>query len=250
MYKNNIKNLNFKNCNTLKSGFRHEFKYYINFFEYEILRRKLKCCLEQDENSDEFGNYHIRSLYFDDIHNTALYEKQAGVLTRKKYRIRIYNLSDGVIKLEKKSRTGQFISKVSVSITKKQYYKILHKDVGFMKVSDNALLKELYFDMVSSLYEPIVIVDYVREAYVWQPNNVRITFDKNLSTGLNSVDIFDDVGTIKVIEETQLILEIKYDSFLPDFIRSILQINSSQKYAISKYVICRKYSKLNPWEDN
>jgi len=233
-----------------KVAFRHEFKFYINYFEYEVLKRKLKHCLKSDTFADENGEYHVRSLYFDDIHNTALYEKQAGILLRKKYRIRIYNLSDSVIKIEKKSRNGQFISKVSATISKEQYYKILDKDIEFMKYSKTGLLREFYFDIISSQYKPVVIVDYIREAYVWNHNNIRVTFDKKLSTGLNSIDIFDNVRTINVIEEPQLIVEIKYDNFLPDFIRNILQIGSSQKYAISKYVICRKYTKLNSWEDN
>ena len=233
-----------------KNNFRHEFKFYINYFEYELLKSKLAICLSRDPFSDKFGNYHIRSLYFDDIKNTALYEKQSGVLFRKKYRIRIYNLLDDVIKLEKKSRIGQFISKTSVSITKEQYDNIMEKNIGFMKSSSNELLKEFYFDMVSSCYAPIVIVDYIREAYVWHHNNIRVTFDKDLRTGLNCIDMFDDIRTIDVIERPVMILEVKYDNFLPNFIHNLLQIDSSQRYAISKYVICRKFTKLNSWEDN
>jgi hypothetical protein len=210
----------------------------------------LKCCLSRDKFSDKDGNYHIRSLYFDDIHNTALYEKQAGILSRKKYRIRIYNLDSSVIKLEKKSRVGQFISKDSTVITMKQYEMIMDKNIGFMKDSGDILLKEFYFDIISKNYSPVVIVDYVREAYIWSHNNIRITFDKDLKTGLHSLDIFNEIPTIRVIEEPLMILEIKYDNFLPDFLRSMLQIDSSQKYAISKYTICRKYTKLNSWEDN
>ena len=54
--------------------------------------------MKNDKFANADGDYHIRSLYFDDINNTALFEKQAGILTRKKYRIRIYNLEDNVIK--------------------------------------------------------------------------------------------------------------------------------------------------------
>ena len=207
-------------------------------------------CLDRDKHADKLGNYHIRSLYFDDIKNTALYEKQAGILSRKKYRIRIYNLSSSIIKLEKKSRTGQFISKESVLLTKNEYENIINNELDFMLVSKNGLLKEFYADMRSSFYKPAVIVDYVREAYTWKHNNIRVTFDKGLRTGLNNTNIFSNIPTVDVIENPMLILEIKYDNFLPDFIRNIWQIDSSQKYAISKYVICRKFTKLNSWEDN
>jgi len=93
-------------------------KYYINYFEYEVLRRRFRTILNNDKFSDKNGEYHIRSLYFDDIRNTALYEKQSGISSRKKYRIRIYNLSSDLIKLEKKERVGQFIRKESETLTK------------------------------------------------------------------------------------------------------------------------------------
>ena len=231
--------------------FRHEFKYFINYFEYESLKRRLNAVLKRDKFADENGNYHIRSLYFDDIRNTALYEKQAGVLTRKKYRIRIYNIDDSVIKLEKKSRIGQFINKESASLTREEYNKIINQDIIFLKQSDNKLLQEFYFDMVAYHYKPKVIVDYVREAYISNINNIRITFDKSLKTGLNKIDIFNkDLLTVDVIEEPKMILEIKYNHFLPNHIKNILQIKSSQRWAISKYVMCRKFNKENSWEDN
>jgi hypothetical protein len=231
--------------------FRHEFKYYINYFEYELLSRRLSKVLKRDTYANASGEYHIRSLYFEDIHNTALFEKQSGTLVRKKYRIRIYNLEDNIIKLEKKSRIGQFINKESMALSKEEYTKIIANDINFLKESKNPLLIEFYFDIMAFKYKPSVIVDYVREAYIWDINNIRITFDKALKTGLYSTDIFNkELLTVDVMEEPKMILEVKYDHFLPDFIRDILQINSAQRWAISKYVICRKFTKLNSWEDN
>lgn len=231
--------------------FRHEFKYYINYFEYEILRRRLKAVLKNDDFSNENGEYHIRSLYFEDMKNTALFEKQAGILNRKKYRIRIYNINSDVIKLEKKSRIGQFINKESAKLSKEEFDDIMLGNISFLKNKNNKLLREFYIDITINRYKPEVIVDYVREAYVHSLNNIRITFDKFLKTGLYETSIFDkNIPTIDVIEEPKMILEIKYDHFLPDFIRNILQISSNQRYAISKYVICRKFTKHNSWEDN
>jgi hypothetical protein len=234
-----------------KRKFRHEFKYYINYFQYELLYRRLKHVLKRDTHTNEAGEYHIRSLYFEDMKNTALYEKQSGTLARKKYRIRIYNMEDGIIKLEKKSRIGQFIHKESARLTRKEYEKIIAEDIAFLKESKEALLIEFYFDIMTFKYRPSVIVDYVREPYIWDINNVRITFDKQLKTGLLRTDIFNkSLPTVDVMEEPKMILEIKYDHFLPDFIRNLIQIDSSQRWAISKYVICRKFTKNNSWEDN
>jgi hypothetical protein len=231
--------------------YRHELKYYINYLDYEILRRRLSVLLSRDLNVNKKNEYHIRSLYFEDMANTALFEKQAGILERKKYRIRIYNLSKDVIKLEKKSRSGQFVNKEMALLTYNQYKLILDGDFSFLRRSEGKLFNEFYYDLVTSNYRPKVIVDYIREPFVYYVNNVRITFDKLLKTGLNSTDMFsNDIMMIDVMEEPKLIMEVKYDHFLPDFIKNIIQIDACQRYAISKYVVCRKYTKHNSWEDN
>jgi hypothetical protein len=231
--------------------FRHELKYYINYFDYEILRRRIEMILSRDRHTGTNKDYHVRSLYFDDLSNTALFEKQSGILERKKYRIRIYNLSDSVIKLEKKSRIGAFINKSSAPLTREQYDLISTRNFSFLREGKNSLFNEIYFDFISSHYKPTVIVDYIREPFVYDINNIRITFDKSLRTGLYNTNIFSkDNMTIDVLEEPKLIMEVKYDHFLPDFIRNLIQPKASQRYAVSKYVICRKYTKNNSWEDN
>ena len=132
-----------------------------------------------------------------------------------------------------------------------EFNNIMNKNFSFLKNNENKMLMEFYTDLIVNRYEPMVIVDYTREAYVHKLNNIRITFDKFLRTGLYETSIFrKDAPTVDVIEQPKMILEVKYDNFLPDFIRDILQISSSQRYAISKYVICRKFTKINSWEDN
>ena len=95
---------------------RHELKYFITPAEMTVLRGILTPVMQLDPNGNEHNEYHIRSLYFDTINDDALEEKIAGVGNRKKYRIRIYNFSDRVIKLECKSKYGDLISKQSVTI--------------------------------------------------------------------------------------------------------------------------------------
>ena len=97
---------------------RHENKYWINRGDMLALRARLENVLEHDEHADEQGNYFIRSLYFDDIDDSAYYDKVAGNADRDKYRIRIYNLSDEVIFLERKRKMGNLIQKSACRITR------------------------------------------------------------------------------------------------------------------------------------
>ena len=59
-------------------AFRHELKYYINYRDYTLLRGVLKALMPLDPHAGPNGDYHIRSLYFDDAYETALVEKMAG----------------------------------------------------------------------------------------------------------------------------------------------------------------------------
>ena len=73
--------------NKSREAFRNEWKYLISTSEKEMLMLRLKPFLQPDPHAGE-GGYYIRSLYFEDYWNSAYAEKEAGVLMRKKYRIR------------------------------------------------------------------------------------------------------------------------------------------------------------------
>lgn len=222
---------------------RNELKFFINIHEYMYLKKRLLVCLDKDKHGTINDGYHIRSLYFDDIYNSAYIEKESGISKRKKFRIRIYNTSDKIIKLEKKSKYNKYISKDVESLNKEQFYKILNNDNQFLIKSDNKLFKEIYVESKTKLLKPVVIVDYEREAYTLDAGNVRITFDKNLRAGISSFDIFDkNIITKGVFDKQIMIMEVKYDSFLPTYVKNLLQISAHNISAASKYVMCRKIS--------
>ena len=224
-----------------EKSLRHELKYFINMHEYMYLKERLSGILKKDKHGLVNDEYHIRSLYFDDVYNSAFTEKELGVFKRKKYRIRIYNMTDKLIKLEKKSKYGQYISKEMISLTRKGFYKLLREENEFLIQSNNKFLQELYIEIKTKLLKPVVIVDYEREAYILEAGNVRITFDKNLRAGINSFDIFDkNIATKIIFDKPIMIMEVKYDSFLPSHVRNILQIDSHNISAASKYVMCRE----------
>ncbi|MED1568642.1 polyphosphate polymerase domain-containing protein [Bacillus paramycoides] len=220
---------------------RHELKYYINYYEFENLRSRLRPVVQRDKNSISDDGYHIRSLYFDDCFDTSMYEKNYGVHRRDKYRIRIYNKSDRTIKLERKSKFGDYISKESMNLSRKEYEKIMNRDLEFLKVRDSKLARDFYLKCASQQMVPRIIVDYMREAYIYELGDIRITFDKRLMAGVNSFDIFNpELVTVNALHKKFLVLEIKYNEFLPSHIHGLLQLESHERSAISKYLICRE----------
>ena len=203
--------------------FRHELKYYINYNDYISVRNRIKYVLKLDQNADESGEYFIRSLYYDDIYDSALYEKNFGVNIRKKYRIRIYNMSDKVIKLERKNKVGQYVCKESATIS-----------------SNHPLKRDFYWEIKNKILSPKVIVDYDREAYVGKISETRITFDKNLRVSYTDNNIFNEnIATQTIIAMPKMIMEVKFNEFLPESVRKMICIDAEDLSAISKYVFCR-----------
>jgi hypothetical protein len=223
---------------------RRELKYYIHVAEYHALRSKLSAVLKRDKYALDAKGYHIRSLYFDDLHDTALLEKNYGLIQRKKYRIRIYNKHDARINLERKSRFGEYVSKESVQLSRQEYQSILQGNIEAFKDSKEPLLQQLYIGFQVHRLRPAIIVDYTREAYTAAAGDVRVTFDKALSAVTNTHDVFDEKAvSIPVLLEPTMIMEVKYSHFIPSYISDMLHIPSHQRAAISKYVICRERAK-------
>ena len=232
---NNLKN---KNAVPL----RHELKYYINDGDAYILGNLLDKALWRDENADENREYHIRSLYFDNIYNSAFHDKIDGVKNRKKYRIRIYNFSDKQIRLECKSKHGDLISKTSAKISRDLCEQIMAGDPGGLDKQPHPLLKEMFVQMTTQLLRPAVIVDYKREAFVHPAENTRVTIDKQLRTGLFSKDIFNpNLPTLPPVDDPLTILEVKYDRALIAIIPPLISFARCDRSAISKYTLCRRF---------
>ena len=226
-----------------KLAFRHELKYYINYRDYALLRGVLKALIPPDPHAGPNGDYHIRSLYFDDAYETALMEKMAGYDVRNKYRIRIYDFSDEVIKFEKKMKRGQYIAKTSIGLSREECEALIAGDCDCLLGRKEPLAGEIYLKMKNSLLRPRVTVDYYREAYVSQFENVRVTFDKDIRASLMLTDIFDPKApVVSVLEPGTMVLEVKFNKYLPPFIQSALNnVNAAQRSAVSKYVLCRKF---------
>ncbi|MBE1443746.1 polyphosphate polymerase domain-containing protein [Paenibacillus sp. OAS669] len=230
--------------------YRHELKFFINQHQFYIIRQRLKSLMSPDSNVGSSGEYHIRSLYFDDMSNKALHEKLGGIRDRVKYRIRIYNVQDDVIHFEKKIKFNDYIAKMKEPLTREMYEQIAAGQFEVLNNPEKPLLMELYHEMNHHLLRPKVIVDYVREPYVCHNGNVRITFDKELRTGLHSTDLFSkQLKPVRAIDENLIILEVKYDEYIPDYIKFALQLEGLNRQSASKYVICRKFLKYNTWED-
>jgi len=220
--------------------FRHEWKHEINYADMLVLHGRLRAVMQPDKHAVD-GTYHIRSLYFDTPEDTALREKLDGVNRREKFRIRYYNLSPSLIHLEKKSKLGGLGNKQMAQLSAEEAQRIVNGEIDWMRTCDRPLVQELYAKMKQTLLQPKAIVDYVREPFVYPPGNVRITLDYDIRTGLGCTDFLNPNCTTIPAGDAPIILEVKWDEFLPDIIRDIVQLEGRHTAAFSKYAACRIY---------
>ena len=224
---------------------RHELKYFINPAELEALRGRLRGALTLDSHCVDGRPYVIRSLYFDDLEDSAFYDKQSGVMHRDKYRIRIYRYSDKEIFLERKRKLGDLIQKSSVQITRRLCDQLIDGNPAGLYKSANPLLQDMYVQMRTRFLRPKVIVDYAREAYLHPAEDVRITFDLSLRSGLFSRDLFNpNLPTVCPHDRSVEILEVKFNNYLPAYVNALLCGVEAERSAVSKYILCRRYEPL------
>ncbi|HAF62120.1 MAG TPA: transporter [Anaerolineaceae bacterium] len=219
--------------------YRHEMKFVLDEASSVMLRSRLKWVLEKDRYITSSGSYTVRSLYFDDYYNSAYNEKNMSILDREKYRIRLYNQSDAIIHLERKIKSNNYILKETAPLTRKETEAILNEDYEFLR-ADRSHLKQLFYHRCqSSIMRPRVVVDYEREPFIMEAGDVRITFDRNIRAGMESLDPFNyKMAMVEALGPHQLIMEVKYTNFLPGIVKELLVAPRSVYSSMSKYMLC------------
>lgn len=222
--------------------FRHEYKHYINFLDYITLKQRLKVIMKRDSHIGDDGSYKVRSLYFDNPDNKVLREKIEGINNREKFRIRYYNDNLSFIRLEKKTKVNGLCNKINVMLTNKECECLVDGKLNWMKDTNRGLVRELYEKMKVQQLRPKTVVDYTREAFTYKPGNIRVTLDKGIKTGIYSKDFLNkNMPTVGININNTILLEVKYDDYIPDIIKDIIQTNTRKSSAFSKYAVCRIY---------
>ena len=215
--------------------FRHEYKYLLNKFQYDVLKSRLKF-LDRDPYCEDKGFYTVRSLYLEDLKSNSHYEKESGINNRNKIRFRTYNNSTDFIVLENKSKIGQVVNKKSHKIPKSFVDQLLQNPV----LLNDTLRKEfpsIESNTTTRFYRPKVLIQYEREAFVIKnQNNLRINFDKLITASLDTSQFFQNIqNTNQITNSQRIVLEVKFTNYLPEHIRFLLTTSNSSLISFSKY---------------
>lgn len=222
----------------MKNGYRHEYKFLISTSAAELLKRRLPTVMARDPHAGPAGQYTIRSLYFDDGNYAAYEEKMSGISDRVKYRIRYYNYDTSVIKLEKKEKHGGLTRKTGKTITLADAMHLQNCSAGDCPDTRGELLTELRWGISGGL-KPAILVDYDRTPFVCNAGQTRITLDENIRTRPYDADLLaSEKAMVPVLEPDQVVLEVKFNDFLPGYLADALLDIPKVNLAISKYVLC------------
>ena len=218
---------------------RHEYKFLISREGGWLLKQQLPRLMQRDPHAGPNGSYTIRSLYFDDPAFTAFHDKMSGVDHRTKYRIRCYDYQDNLFRLERKEKNGDLTRKAGEILTPEQVRAFENDPHALPPAAPGSLAEELRLLCIGSGVRPVVLVDYDRSSFVCSAGNTRITLDENLRTLPYCHDIGASPGAmISVTEPDQVILEIKFDEFLPGYLGAYFRDFPKIPMAFSKFAMC------------
>lgn len=225
-----------------KVPWRHEIKYVCSEAQIPDIRNKVSTFCDLDEHVDADGRYYVRSVYFDDYNDSAYYENEMGVAPRRKYRIRLYDGDTERLTLERKSKFREQTYKENIPLSREQCRMMLSDDWMCADIGkEPLLLQQFYLEYRMKLLRPKVIVEYERVPYVYDTGNVRITFDQNISVSRDIGSFFEQsIITRPIMPEGQHVMEVKYDSLIPDFIYNAISEEKLRRTSYSKYYLCRK----------
>lgn len=223
-------------------GFRIEQKYLCSFPEMQEIRVQLAGVMERDPHTGPDGTYLIRSVYFDTPENLCMQQNEDGVDERSKWRIRCYNTDPSVLDLECKYKIHGMTRKEFCRISREEFPGLMRGPYEIPSDPDRPVLNQFRYLQKSMGFRPAVIVEYQREPFVCRFGNVRITRDFALESSKDFGHFFDhNIVARPVLPKGQELLEIKYDDFLPEWLRSAVQTREMQQTAFSKYYLCRRY---------
>lgn len=221
---------------------REEKKFLINLEEFRRKSHTLSDLMLQDPHNGTHG-YTIRSLYFDTVYDTDFFEKLEGVEVRRKIRLRCYGPDSDFAKLEIKQKQGAVQVKRSLSLTRADAQALICGRPEVLLSYDDEFARECYGLLQYRCYRPKTIVEYNRTAFIAKENKIRVTFDADIRATESSFDLFSDTLPLNpVLDPFGAVLEVKFNGFLLDYIRSFINSINKSELSVSKYTLARQQS--------
>ncbi|MEG2137163.1 MAG: polyphosphate polymerase domain-containing protein [Oscillospiraceae bacterium] len=224
----------------IRQVLRQERKFRLDAQQRMSLEGRFRQVLKGDVNNGRDG-YMVRSLYFDTLADRDFFEKMGGVETRRKMRLRIYSPDADVAYLEMKQKQGANQAKRSLQISRGDAELLMKGVYHPLLAYQEDFAAECYGVLTMHLYRPKVLVEYLRKAYVLQENSTRITFDGPIYASPFCGSLFQkSPGLSPIMNPSETVLEVKYNHFLPGYVKNMLAVCDRSETSVSKYALARQ----------
>lgn len=221
---------------------REEKKFLLNYLEFYKVKGFLSQVMISDSHNKAEG-YMVRSLYFDTVDDLCFIEKLDGVSKRKKIRLRVYDPNDNSAYLEIKQKDGVYQEKRSLKILKKDALELIEGNYDVLLNYKGKFALECYSILKEGNYKPKTVVEYRRMAFIAKENNIRITLDGDIRATEANFNIFDpNLLLYPVLSKTKVVLEVKFNGFLLDYIKNFIDHVEKSELSVSKYCLARNVS--------
>ena len=222
--------------------FREEKKFLINVEEYIKKSHQLEQIMAQDEHNGAHG-YMIRSLYFDTVYDEDYFDKLAGIECRRKIRLRCYDPDSSFVLLEMKQKQGSSQMKRSLRMEREDAVRLVDGDYSPLLQYPDHFAQECYALMCSKCYRPKTIVQYNRRAFTAKENKIRITFDHDIVSTESCLDLFSaQLNMNRVLDPFAVVMEVKFNGFLLEYIKQMINSMDKSEFAVSKYCLARRHA--------
>jgi hypothetical protein len=225
---------------------RFELKYLINEETALLVRDFVRSYLDFDEYSVGKPNYSypVHSLYLDSDDLKLYWQTINGEKNRYKLRLRYYSTHpDSPVFFEIKRRVNSCIMKQRGGVKQDKVNWLLtgHLPDETHLVSKNPahlVALQRFCQLTNEMHaRPKVHIAYMREAYVSDDDQVRVTIDRTVQAEPNLVTSVKTHMTHPVGSfDNQVILELKFTNRFPDWFRELVRVFGVMQCGAAKYV--------------
>ena len=223
--------------------YRNEWKFLCGSGIRAELMERVRQALTPDIHAGPNSSYLVHSVYFDDLQDSCAAANEAGGSIRFKYRVRGYGGSMEGLHLERKEKLYGRCAKESCPLSVPEFRSLLAGEAQeLFWQTENPLMQAFCLRIMTAHFTPKLTLSYERAAFTEPAANIRVTFDSSIRAAIPDPEqpVSPDSQWFRLIPEDRFIMEVKFDSILPGWIRNMLELDSLQQVTFSKYYLGRK----------
>lgn len=207
---------------------RVESKYVLDKEDYNNIINTIK----KNMLKDVYFESSIYNIYFDNDNDDIIIKSLNKPIFKYKVRSRSYNINNNKIFFEIKTKYKGVVYKRRTVLTKDEYNDYINNNSYNHR---NQIMKEIDYYIKYNNLSPKIFIAYDRYSYKSKSTDLRITFDYNLRSRKENLDVKNDSNNIFYFKDDKYIMEIKTSYNYPLWLAELLNKYKIYPGSFSKY---------------